>query len=88
MDNTGSMAYNLTRHLADLLKPLVGNTEYFVKNTTSFSKDIKGIKIEKGEIMNSHGVVSLFTNVPIKEALIIIGKKLRADKTIHEHTNL
>ena len=57
--------------------------EYFVKNTASFSKDIKGIKIGQGEIMNSHNVVSLFTNVPIKEALIVIGNKLRSDKTPH-----
>ena len=39
-------------------------------------------------MMNSHDVVSLFTNVPIREALIIIGKRLRADKTLHRHTNL
>ena len=67
---------------------MVGKTEYFVKNTASCSKDIKGVKIEKGEIMNSHDVVSLFTNVPIREALIIIWKKLRADKTLHRCTNL
>ena len=58
------------------------------KNTASFSKDIKVIKIEKGEIMNSHDVVSLFTNVPIREALIIIRRKLRSDKTLHRCTNL
>ena len=83
VDCTGSMAYNLSRSLADLLKPLVGKTEYVVKNTASFSKDITEIKIEQGEIMNSHNVVSLFTNVPIREALIVIRKKLRSGKTLH-----
>ena len=43
--------------------------------------------MEQGEIMNSHNVVSLFTNMSIKETLIIIGKTLRADKTLHHHTN-
>ena len=38
--------------------------------------------------MNFHDVVSLFTNVPIKEALIIIRKRLRADKTLHPCMNL
>ena len=65
------------------MNPLVGKIEYFVRNTASFSKDIKGIKIEQGEIMNSHDVVSLFTNVLIREALIFIRKKLRSDKTLH-----
>ena len=88
LNYTGSMAYNLSRFLADLLKPLVGKSEYFVKNTASFSKGLKGIKIGQGEIMNSHNVVSLFTNVPIKEALIIIGKRLKADNTFHRCTNL
>ena len=70
-----------------LLKHLVGKTEYFVKNTASFSKGIKGINMEQGELMISHDVVSLFTKVPIKEALIIIFKRLKADKTFHLCTN-
>ena len=45
--------------------------------------------MEQSEIMNnSHDVVSLFINVPIKEALIIIGKRLRADKNLHRRMNL
>ena len=46
VDYTGSMTYNLYRSLADLLKPLVGKTEFVVTNTASFTKDIKGITIE------------------------------------------
>ena len=44
--------------------------------------------MEQSEDMNSHDVVSLFTNVLIKEALIIIGKRLKADKTLHRCWNL
>ena len=84
VDYTGSIAYNLSRSLADLLKPIVGTTEYFVKNTASFSKDIKEVNMEQDKIMISHNVVSLFINVPIKETLIIIRKRLRADKSLHE----
>ena len=68
------MAYNLSNRK----KP-----EYFGKNTVSFNMDIKGLKMEEGEIMNAGDMVSLFTTVPIKEALIIIGKRLRAEKTLH-----
>ena len=66
MDYTGSMGYNLSRSLANLFKPLVGKTEFLMKNIARFSKDIKDIRIEPDEIMSSHDVVSLFTNVPIK----------------------
>ena len=75
------MAYNVPSLLADLLKPLVGKTEYFVKNTASFSKDLKGIKMEGGEIMNSHDLVSLFTNVHIPQALEV-GWRLRPDNSL------
>ena len=36
MDYTGSVVYNVSRSLADLLKHLVRNTEYVVKNTALF----------------------------------------------------
>ena len=38
--------------------------------------------------MNSHDVVTLFTNVPIKETLAIIRKGLEEDKTLHKCTKL
>jgi len=88
VDYTGSMTYNLSRALADLLKPLVGKSEYYVKNTASFVKDLKDIRLKEDEIMNSHDVVSLFTNVPIKDALKAIEDKLKKDKTLKERTML
>ena len=72
VDYTGSMAYNLSRSLADFLKPLVMKTEFFVKNTANFTKHIKDLTIQPDEIMKSHDVVSLFTNVPITETLLVI----------------
>ena len=85
---TGSMAYSLSRALANLLKPLVGKMECFVKNTTSFTMDIRDIRREEYEIMNLHDMVCLFTNVPIKEALEVIGRHLREDETLSEHIRL
>ena len=88
VDYTGSMAYNLSRALADLLKPTIGKTKYFVKNTAEFVDEIKNVKLENDEIMNSHDVVSLFTNVPIKDALTAIESKLMKDKTLSDRTQL
>ena len=44
--------------------------------------------IELDESMNSHDAVSLFTNVPINESLVIIKKRLEEDKTLHKCTRL
>ena len=38
--------------------------------------------VEEDEIMNSHDVVSLFTNVPLKKAMEVIGKKLEEDRIL------
>ena len=38
--------------------------------------------------MNSHNVVSLFTNVPLNQAMSVIRKRLELDNTLHELTNL
>ena len=70
--------------LADLLKPLVGKMEYFVKNTVNCSNDIQDIVMKEGEILNWHGVVSLFTDVLLK----IIWGRLKLDTNLHECTNL
>ena len=58
-----------------------------MKNTASFTKDINDI-IQPDVIMKSNDVISLFTNVPIKESLAIIIKGPEEDKTPHKHTKL
>ena len=74
------MAYNVSRLLADLLKPLMGMTEYFVKNTASCSKDLKGIKLDEVEIMNSHD--SLWCrSLPMFSSH---GRRLRLDNSLHK----
>ena len=53
----------------------------------TFSKELKDLQVEENEIMNSHDVVSLFTNVPIKKAMEVTRKKIE-DKKQSDQTNL
>ena len=65
VDYTGSIGYNTSRALADLLGPLVGSTENHVKNSKELAEESSSVTLEQQDIFNSHDVVSLFTKTPI-----------------------
>ena len=88
VDYTGSATYNVARSLADLLTPLFGNTEHHVKNSKDLVHKLENIKVQEDECLISHDVVSLFTNVPIPEALKIIRDRLEKDEKLKDRTNL
>ena len=84
MDYTGSISYNLSKSLSELLSPLVGKTEHHVLNSKEFTKEMRDVKLEEDEVLNSHDVVSLFTNVPIPETMDLIKDRLVGDSTLQE----
>ncbi|XP_072017874.1 uncharacterized protein [Amphiura filiformis] len=79
VDYTGTIAYQTSRALADILSPLVGGTEHHVQNSKHLAEGLAEVMIEEEEIFNSHDVVSLFTNTPIEQSLqvIIIATRLK-----------
>ena len=88
VDYTGSVTYNVARALADLLNPLMGNTEHHLKNSKDLKDKLKNKVITSDRILISHDIVSLFTNVPIQEALNVIKTRLENDTTLKDRTNL
>ncbi|XP_066300839.1 uncharacterized protein [Branchiostoma lanceolatum] len=88
VDYTGSIGYNTSRALADLLAPLVGNTKHHIKNSKHLADEMSSILVEEGDMFLSHDVVSLFTNTPIPETLDIIKRRLQADTDLKNRTNL
>ena len=68
----GFPTYRLAKELARILSPLVGHAESFIKNSSHFVKDLGQLSLEKNSRMMSFNVVSLFTRVPIDEALQVI----------------
>ena len=75
-------------HLAEILAPLVGTTEHHVVNSKSLAEEMTSVMIFDDEILNSHDVVSLFTNTPIDKSLEVIGDRLLRDDTLEDRTKL
>lgn len=70
--------YQLSKHPAKLLSPLVGNTPSYVWNSRSFVKFIRHQVLQVQEVLALFDVVSLFTNVPVDLALAVHRPRLHA----------
>jgi len=76
VDYTGSIGYNTSRFLADILSPLVGKSDHFVKNSQHLAEDLINLRLDADDILISHDVISLFTNIPIAKSLEVIKGRL------------
>jgi hypothetical protein len=72
VNTIGSPTYELAKHVAKILSPLVGHTDSFIKDSNDFIKIIKNEKIRPQDTLISFDVVSLFTKIPLNEAIQII----------------
>ena len=66
----------------------MGKTEYHLKNSTDLRDKVKELKLEKDKCMISHDVTSLFTKVPMDDALRVIRSRLENDDNLKDRTNL
>jgi hypothetical protein len=88
VSSTGSIAYGAAKVVANILGPLVGKSKHHIKNSQDFVNTIKDLKIPPGWTMVSFDVKSLFTCVPIDEALAAAKKRLKKDKNLKDRTPL
>nr|XP_054775285.1 uncharacterized protein LOC129283541 [Lytechinus pictus] len=84
----GSPCYNTARHLANILQPLVGQTQHHVTNSKHFIDVVSKTKIRPSDTLVSFDVVSLFTSVPVDQACDIIKQRLITDPDLASRTNL
>ena len=68
---TDTYNYPLARWLNEKLKPLSLN-QYTITDIFDFTNEIHELKTNKGEILVSYDVSSLFTNVPLDETIKIL----------------
>ena len=74
-----SPTYGLSTYLADILSPMVGNTEYIVENSYKFADFIRSKTLDAEHKLVSFDVISLFTKIPVDLAIKVAEKRLRED---------
>ena len=83
-----TFAYDLSAHLADILFPLTGKSDFTVTSSTHFVSTISHERIQENEVMVSFDVESLFANVPIEGAVKAALCKLENDPGLADRTNI
>ena len=58
------------------------------KNSKELADMLSRLQVLPGQKLVSYDVTALFTSVPIKKALDIIGEKLMDDPSFHDKTHL
>ena len=69
ISSLGTYNYNLSQWLVSLLSPLVPDN-HSTKDTFTFISDLKKVDLS-GKFLVSYDVVSLFTNIPLRETIDI-----------------
>ena len=78
VSSIGTYGYEISKLLSEILKPLSSN-EFTVKDSFSFVNEI--LTLSDVQFMASFDIVSLFTNIPLQEAIDITLDKLFKDST-------
>ena len=81
VSNIGTATYQLSKHLAEILKPLT-KSEYNIESTKDFIAKIKGKTIPEDFELVSFDVVSLFTKIPLEFTITHILDRIYRDKEI------
>ena len=83
-----SPTYAISGYLARILSPVVGNTDYTVKNSCEFADFIRDKTLNACEKLVSFDVVSLFTKIPVDLAVKVVEERLREDASLGQRTSL
>lgn len=84
----GTPLYKLSKYIASILQHYTKSGNNHSKNSKEFSEYIRQQTVDEDEIMVSFDVTSLYTNVPIKDTLLILKDLLNNDQDLKSRTNI
>ena len=85
---TGTPLYKISKHIANILTTYVSREGRHSENSKIFSEYVRKLKVKDDEILVLFDVTSLYTNVPIKETLVIIKTLMENDADLQNKTNI
>ncbi|XP_049267759.1 uncharacterized protein LOC119378700 [Rhipicephalus sanguineus] len=88
VDYTRSPLHSLSGYLHDVLRPLVGRTSTYVKDSVDFVDKIRNVTLDSEEIMVSFDVKSMFTRIPVDYAVDCCRSALKNDDSLPARTPL
>ena len=84
----GAITYQLSKYLVEIIKPLLGKSDQYCKNSNHLAEELKSTTVANDEIIISHHVVSLFTKTPVDVTLKVVEERLKKDKSLTKRTKL
>ena len=82
------MMYVTAKFLAKIMKPLVGLNSHHIVNSEDFVNKIAELEVPPGQKLVSYDVSSLFTSIPINEAIPVVRAKLESDQSLPDRCPL
>ena len=84
----GSATYNLSKYVSDILGHYVKQSRSFLLDTKDFVAKLSKLSINEDQVLISFDVKSLFTSVPVPDAIRAITDLIEADDDFENRNNI
>ena len=84
----GAATYNISKFVAGHLRKYVQDAPSFIIDTKDFVDKLKDIRVSDDEILVSFDVKSLFTSVPVQDAIDVIREVICNDDMFEQTTSI